>query len=182
MVIVCVCLYIEQLLDIVSPVKATASSTYNSSPDLLLSPQLAIQADSSYVWANCFLSKNESNPWFGLQLKTVTTIFNVQLGVKTQRSGKMPIDFNLTRMANLSVYVSMSSKLVMNSETVCGSPWTYTPSRIIDLDCRRNLSGNYIHVIVPSSSPTYLIICSIVLNKDEGTVYFSYCIPKIVFH
>ena len=168
----CVCLSactVHQM-DILSPVKATASSTYETLSGLRFAPQLAIQADTGYVWANCFISKREQNPWFRLEFKSMASIFNVRLGVITQRSGKMPKDYNLAGMANLSVYVSMSPGLGSSGKTICGSSWTYKQSKIIDLDCGRNLSGKFIHVIVPSSSPTYLLICSIVLNKVDGTV------------
>jgi hypothetical protein len=160
-------------LEIKSPVKATASSTYKIGNEQILSfsPQLAIQADNSDVWANCFLSKKETNPWFRLQLKTVTSIFNVRLGVRMKSSGRMPAGFHLKGMHNLSVYVSRSAKLEINDENLCGSPWTYAPSDIIDMDCGGRLRGKFVYVTVPSSSPVYLIVCNIVLNRDAGTVH-----------
>ena len=100
-----------QLLDILSPVKVTASSTYTEpSSGLQFAPQLAVQADSGYLWANCFLSNMESNPWFQLELKSLTSIFNVRLGVRDKGSARLPDIFPIN-MNTLSVYVTKSSSL-----------------------------------------------------------------------
>ena len=61
LLIVSVCL--EHVLDISSPVKATAS-LYVTSSGMKFAPQLAIQADTARVWANCFIFTKESDPWF----------------------------------------------------------------------------------------------------------------------
>ena len=159
--------YVDQVLDISSPVKVTASSSILISGTRFTS---FIQADTSYVWANCFTSKLEANPWFRLELKSVTSIFNVQLEVRAQSGEELPADYNPTGMANLSVYVSNSGTNRMEKNTLCGNPWAYQNTKMINLNCTRNLRGNFVHVIVPSSSPTYLAICSIVLNRDDGTV------------
>ena len=154
-------------MDISGPVKATASSSYVSSK-LEFSPQLAIQADTSLVWANCFVSKKEPNPWFTLKFKSMTSIFNVWLRVTTIPIYQLPVDFSLRGMDNLSVYVSNSSVLANSGEQPCGSPWRYKSTRTIRLDCGRNPKGKFMHITVPSTSSTYLVICSIVLNKENG--------------
>ena len=157
-------------MDIYSPVKALASSSYETSSGLRFAPQLAIQVDTSFVWANCFISRKEPQPWFSLEFKTMISIFNVRLGVRDQPSGQLPADFNLTGMARLHVYVSNSSIYKGSDETLCGIPWTYEDTKIIDVNCGTKLRGKFVFVMVPSSLPTYLMICSIVFNRDDGTV------------
>ena len=61
LLIVSVCL--EHVLDISSPVKATASS-YVTSSGMKFAPQLDIQADTAPVGANCFIFTKEPDPWF----------------------------------------------------------------------------------------------------------------------
>ena len=161
---------IGKLLEILSPVKATASSSYETSSGLCFAPQLAIQAKTSYVWANCFVSTKEINPWFKLEFKSERHVFNVRLGVRNQASVELPRDYKLTEMASLSVYVSNSSVYDGSNNSRCDSPWKYKNTKIIDFKCGRKLSGKFVHFIVPSSSPVYLLICSIVLNKDDGTM------------
>ena len=139
---------------------------------LKFAPQLAVQAaaDTGYVWANCFISRKENSPWFRLEFKLVTSIFNVRLGVRNQGGGLLPPDFSLQGMTGLSVSVSNSSRYESFDNTCCGCPWAYRATKSIDVTCWRKLSGRYVHVIVLSSSPTYLMICSIVINKADGTV------------
>ena len=158
-------------MDIQSPVKATASSSYKTSSGMSFGPQLAIQADTGYVWANCFISKREPNPWFRLQFISLTAIFNVRLGVRDKNGGKLPGDFDLRGMNNLSVYVSESQDLPKDKTLLCGNSWNYTQTKIIDINCERNLSGHFVHVTVPSSTDTYLLICYIVFNRVDGTVH-----------
>ena len=150
--------------------KATASSLFSNSSGPSFPPELAIQADTSYVWANCFVSKKEPDPWFTLEFNSVTPIVNVRLGVRDRSSEQLPDDYNLQGMTNLSVYVSNSRMNKVVDKTLCGKPWAYRKTKIIDVNCGKTLRGKFIHVIVPSSSPTYLMICSIVLNKDNGTM------------
>ena len=159
-----------RLLDISSPVKVTASSLFSNSSGPNFPPELAIQADTSYIWANCFVSKKEPHPWFTLEFKSVTPIFNVRLGVRDRSSEQLPDDYNLSGMTNLSVYVSNLQGNKVEDKTRCGKPWAYRKIKIIDVNCGKTLKGQFIHVIVPSSSPTYLMICSIVLNKENGTI------------
>ena len=158
------------LLDILSPVNATASSSYKAKSGLRFAPQLAIQADTGYVWANCFASTKQQNPWFTLQFRSLTSIFNVRLGVQDERGGMLPGDYALSGMNKLSVYVSKSSNLPNDKTLLCGSPWNYTQTKIIEMICERKLTGKFMHVTVPSSTRKYLVICNIVLNKDDGTV------------
>ena len=159
-------------MDFSGPVNATASSSYVvPSNSLEFAPQLAIQADTTYVWATCFLSKKESSPWFRLEFKSMTSIFNVWLGVRDEAKGDMPEDFVLNERNNLSVYVSNSSDLELNGEQLCGSSLEYMKTNAIHLDCGPNLKGRFVYVTVPSSSPTYLSICSIILNRENGNVY-----------
>ena len=157
------------LLNLLSSVEASSSSHLTSS-GLKFAPQLAIQADTSDEVADCFISKNESNLWFRLKFKSVTPIFNVRLGVRDQPDKKLPAGFNLTGMAGLFVYVSNSSTYESENATLCGDPWTYEFTRIIDFKCQRKMSGKYLHVIVPPATSTYLMICSIVLNKNDGAL------------
>ena len=159
----------SNLLNLSSSVEASSSSHLKSSK-LEFAPQLAIQADTSDEMADCFISKNESNPWFKLKFKSVTPIFNVRLGVRDQPDKKLPAAFNLTGMAGLSVYVSNLSTYGCEDATVCGDPWTYEFTRIIDFKCQRKMSGKYLNIIVPSATSTYLMICSIALNKNDGTL------------
>ena len=156
-------------MDISSTVKATASS-HVTSPRVDFSPQLAVQADTSHVWSSCFLSKKESNPWLKIEFKSVTHIFNVRLGVRKKGSGQIPVDFNLEGMDKLSVYVSNSSALGSIKGRQCGSPWIYRPTRNILLDCGKDVKGKFVYVTVPSASPTYMIICFIVFNRENGNV------------
>jgi hypothetical protein len=160
----------EQLLDIYSPVSANASSWYKNSSQLEFPPQLAIQADTSDEGSTCFVSKKERNPWFKLDLKDTRAISNVRLVVREKPSDGLPEDFRLGSMDNLTVYVSNSSSLPESSTTRCGSPWRYAKSHggKIILDCGRNLYGQFLHVTVPSSSETYLLICCIVLNHESN--------------
>ena len=146
--------------------EVSSSPEYVTELGLKLAPQLAIQADASDKWANCFVSRKWKDPWFKLRFKSVTSIFNVRLGVRDQPGGNVPADFNLTGMASLSVYVSNSS--TPEKKTLCGSKWTYKSTKIIDFTCQRKLYGNCVHIMVPSSVATYLMICSIILNKDDG--------------
>ena len=155
------------LLNLLSSVEASSLSHLTSS-GLKFAPQLAIQADTSDQLADCFISTNQPNPWFKLKFKSVTPIFNVRLGVSDQPNKNLPSDFNLTKMAGLSVYVSNSATYESEDATVCGDPWKYEFTRIIDFKCQRKMSGEYLHVIVPSATSTYLMICSIVLNRDDG--------------
>ena len=157
-------------LDFLRHVTAKSSSFVISSSKLRFDPTLAIQADTSDEWANCFISTNEPNPWFRLEFKSVTSIFNVRLGIRAQPEGELPAKFNLTGMASLFVYVSNSSNYKSNDPNICGDQWTYEYTKIIDFKCKRNLRGRFVYVTVPSSSPTFLMICSIVLNRDEGTL------------
>ena len=161
----------ENLLDILSPVKATASSSYETQSKMSFGPELAIQADTGYVWANCFVSQKEPNPWFRLQFKSLTEIFNVRLGVRDKIGGELPRDFVLSGMNKLSVYVSESQELPSDETLMCGNSWKYTKSNIIDINCEITLSGHFVHVTVPSSSDTYLIICHILFNSVDGTVH-----------
>ena len=159
-------------MDFSGPVNATASSSYVvPSHSLEFAPQLAIQADTTYVWATCFLSKKESSPWFRLEFKYMTSISNVWLGVRDEASGDMPKDFVQREMNKLSVYVSNSSDLGLNGEQLCGSSLEYMKTNAIQLDCEPNSKGQFVYVTVQSSSPTYLSICSIILNRENGIVY-----------
>ena len=161
-----------ELLDISNSVNATASSVYKipSSPEISFSPRLAIQADSRTAWANCFVSNNELNPWFALEFKSLTTIFNVRLDVRSEY-GKLPEEFQLSGMNNMSVFVSNSTTLGKGSRQVCGSPWNFTVTNSIDVDCGRTLKGRFLNVTVSSKSTKYLLICNIVINRKPGNVY-----------
>ena len=160
----------DQLLNIPSPVSATASSFYVSSTQVKFAPQLAIQADTSRVGSTCFISNKEPNPWFRLDFKEVTTIVNVRLVIREKPSDGLPRDFLLSGMVNLSVYVSNEPALGYDSKLRCGSPWKSDESskRDILLDCRRDLKGQFLYVTVPSNSSTYLLICCIILNRKPG--------------
>ena len=147
--------------------EVSSSPEYATEFGLKFAPQLAIQAAASDKWANCFVSRKMKLPWFKLRFKSVTSIFNVRLGVRDQPGGNVPADFNLTGMASLSVYVSNSSTL--EKKNLCGSKWIYKSTKIIDFTClQRKLYGYCVHIMVPSSVATYLIICGIILNKDDG--------------
>ena len=161
-------LYTGYMLNVSSSVNATASSSYEGTSGVRFVPQLAVQADTGYVWANCFISTKQPNPWFRLEFKSVTFIFNVRLGVKNRGAGKLPAEYSLSGMASLSVRVGNSPSYSGN--TRCGGPWTYNDTKIIDVNCGRTLRGKFVHFLVPSSSRTYLMICSIVINRYNGTV------------
>ena len=163
--------YTGQLLDISSPVTTTASSSYKSPSGLEFTPQLAVQPDTGYMWSTSFISNKEPNPWFSLKFGSVTTIFNLRLGVRTVGGGYLPAEFNLAGMDKLSVYVSNSSTLESSGKQRCGSPWNYAHTNNILLHCGRNLKGQFLHITVPSASPTYLMICFIVLNRENGDAY-----------
>ena len=162
--------FTERWLDISSP---TSSSSFSNSSGLKFPPELAIQADTSYVWANCFVSEKTPHPWFSLEFKSVTSIFNVRLGVRDRSSEQLPHDYSLSGMTNLSVYVSNSRVNKVEDRTRCGSPWEYRKIKIIDVNCGEPMWGKFVHVIVPSSSPTYLMICSIVITRNDGTMNSS---------
>jgi hypothetical protein len=160
-----------ELLDI-SGAKITASShSQVISPTLDLSPELAIQADTSYSYPSCFLSKKEPNPCLTIEFKSLTTIFNVRLGVRKKGSSKIPIDFNLERMDKLSVYVSNSSALGSIGEQQCGNPWVYRQTKNILLDCGKDIKGKFVHITVPSISSTSMLICFIVFNREKGLLH-----------
>ena len=168
----CLC-FTGRLLDISSPVKATASSYNTMETGLhIFAPQLAIQADTSSLWANCFVSKKEVKPWYRLEFKSETSVFNVQLGVR-DGGEQLPTGFNLRGMAKLSVYVSDSSALSHSENQRCGNPWNYSSTEYIIVSCGRILKGRFIHVSVPSTSATYLLICSIVINRENGNMKVS---------
>ena len=166
--------YTGHLLDISSPVTATASSAYVSSSGLEFAPHLAVQPDTGHMWSTCFVSNKELHPWFTLEFRSVTNIFNLRLGVRSLVGGQLPKDFNLSGMDKLSVYVSNSSALKSSSKQLCGSSWNYTHTKNIVLDCGENLKGRYLHIIVPSTSPTYLMICFIVVNRENGNACNSF--------
>ena len=105
---------------------ATASSSFNvNRAEVLFAPELAVQADTSIVWATCFLSNREANPWFRLEFKTVTSIFNVRLSIREppSNSGQASLSISLTDMDHLSVYVSNSSTLTKSNNELCCKPW-----------------------------------------------------------
>ena len=165
--------YTGQLLDLSSPVTATASSWHvndTKSFQIKFPPQLAIQADTGEVTNTCFLSKNESQPWFKIEFKSDVSIFNVRLVVRAETFSYLPEDFVLRGMDNLTVYVSNSSSLGDRNQQRCDNPWKYISTNNILLDCGRNLSGRFVHVTVPSTSPTYLLICCIVFNRENGNI------------
>ena len=54
---------------------------------------------------------------------------------------------------------------------LCDTSEKYGHTKIIDLNCGRNLSGYFVHITVSASSATFFMICNIVLNKDDGTVH-----------
>jgi hypothetical protein len=149
---------------------ATSSSIYKSNSGYLFHPNLAIKADSSSEGTNCFLSKKEESPWLTLELKSETTIFNISVGVKDQSDGLLPSDYTLRGMTSLSVHVSNSKDNKNEIKTRCGDPWTYRMTKSIDLTCRGSLRGKFVHVTVPPSTTTYLAICSIVFNREEGAL------------
>ena len=158
-----------QLLDISSPVTANSSSFYYvASEDLKFAPQLAIQADTTREWATCLVTRKEPNPWFKIEFKSTASIFNVRLVTRRQPVGQLPADYVVSGMDGLSVYVSNSSALGGSGEQRCGNSWQNESTNDILLDCGRTLEGRFVHVTVPSVSPTYLLICSIVLNREEG--------------
>ena len=161
-------------MDISSPVTATASSSFNVNPTgVLFAPELAVQADTSFVWVTCFLSKKEPNPWFKLEFNAVTSISNVRLAVRTPPSGRSPADFSFTGMDQLSVYVSNSSSLTNSSKELCGDPWKATAKTVftIVISCKpKKPKGRFLYVTVPSTNSTYLVLCSIVLNRERGNV------------
>lgn len=169
------CAYLLQcstgrLLETSGPVEATASSTYELCR-IEFSPQLAIQGDTSLGWANCFVSAKEPNPWFTLRFKSLTSVFNVWLKVRKIRKHQLHIDFSLKDMDNLTVYMSNSSVISGSGKQPCGSPWSYKSKRVIELDCGTILKGKFLHITVPSTSPKYLVICSIVLNRENGLLF-----------
>ena len=162
-----------QLLDLSSPVTATASSWYvinTKSLQIGFPPQMAIQADTGQVTNTCFLSKMESQPWFTIEFKSVISIFNVRLVVRAETFSYLPDNFVLRGMDNLSVYVSNSSTLGDRNQQRCDNPWKYISTNNILLDCGENRSGRFVHVTVPSATPTYLLICSIVFNRETGNI------------
>jgi hypothetical protein len=161
----------ESQLAITGPVKVWSSPTFDPKK---FDTRLAVQADTNNVASNCFLSEKQKHPWFRLELKSSTGIFNVRLGVidQSESDGELPSDYTLRGMTNLSVYVGNSTNDKTNDAARCGGPWAYRESMSIDLDCKGSLTGKYVYVVVPSSSPTYLAICSIVLNREEGKAYF----------
>lgn len=169
------CAYLLQcstgrLLETSGPVEATASSTYELCR-IEFSPQLAIQGDTSLGWANCFVSAKEPNPWFTLRFKSLTSVFSVWLKVRKIRKHQLHIDFSLKDMDNLTVYMSNSSVISGSGKQPCGSPWSYKSKRVIELDCGTILKGKFLHITVPSTSPKYLVICSIVLNRENGLLF-----------
>jgi hypothetical protein len=131
-------------------------------------PQLAIQADTGHVTNTCFLSKKQPHPWFKIEFKSVIFIFNIRLVVRNNTFSYLPDDYDLTGMDNLTVYVSNVSTLGDPNEQRCDSPWKYVPTGNILLDCGRNLKGKFVHVTVPSTTAVYLLICSIVFNREKG--------------
>ena len=75
--------------------EVSSSPEYVTELGLKFAPHLAIQAAASDKWANCFVSRKMKHPWFKLRFKSVTSIFNVRLGVRDQPGGNVPADFNL---------------------------------------------------------------------------------------
>ena len=171
-------------MDISSPVTVTASSSFNvNRAEVLFAPELAVQADTSLVWTTCFLSNREANPWFRLEFETVTSIFNVRLSIREPpaKSGQASLSISLTDMDQLSVYVSNSSTLTNTSNTeLCGNPWESSSTKAgatsstIEISCMKDLKGRFLYVTVPSPNATHLVLCSIVLNREDGNVNAYY--------
>ena len=163
------------LLDIYGPVNVMSSSTYRHA-GAVFHPQLAIQADTSHECASCFISKNESNSWFTLQFKSVTSIQNIRLVVRTETSSGLPIDYTQRGMEGLYmfVYVSNSSVVGSSDQRLCRQ-WEYRNARDIVLRCRKGLKGQFVHIAVSSTSPAILIICGIVVNREPGTCLSYIC-------
>jgi hypothetical protein len=94
------------------------------------------------------------------------------LSFRTAPGKSEPSDISLANMDQLSIYVSNSSTLTSNSNEQCGSPWngagTTKTSETIQIDCTRTLKGRFLYVTVPSTNLTYLVLCTIVLNRDKG--------------
>jgi hypothetical protein len=157
------------LVDISSPVTVTASSNYLSPSGMEFAPSLAIQPDTSHTWPSCFISKKEVNPWFTIAFESVISLFNMRLGVRISGGGQLPKDFTLSGMDKLSVYVSNSSTTETSGGQLCGNSWSYAHTKNIMLDCGKNLTGRYVHITLPSTAPTYLLICFMVLNKENGS-------------
>ena len=161
-----------QLLDFSSPVTVNASSFNVSSMGVTFAPQLAIQPDTGAVWSACFISNKEPNPWFRLEFKAVTAISNVRMSMRRTPIVEMPSDFHYNHMNNLSVYVSNSSTLENSDKQPCGSPWRARKVSNIVIDCGEgeDLKGRFLYVTVPSTESTYLLICSIVVNRENGNL------------
>jgi protein tyrosine phosphatase len=155
------------MLDIYSPVKVNSSSTL-SEKSKAFDPQLAIQADTSSVLDSCFISKKEINPWYTLQFTNVTSVFNVRLGVKIRENGTLET-FKLRMMNSLTVYVRQSLEVARNSQQICGSPWKFNRTPFIMFTCERVLKGRFLDIIVDSSKLSQLLICSIVINIENGS-------------
>ena len=126
-------------------------------------PQWAVDRVGSRLWSNCFVSKKEINPWWRLDLGKQETIDDVSLDLRDNDATHQS-DVKKEDMANLTVYVDDNRNTARGSHTLCGTAFTPTSSTgRYNFGCS-SLLGQYIHVIVKSSTATYLALCEVFIN------------------
>ncbi|XP_065834650.1 cell adhesion molecule DSCAML1-like isoform X3 [Oscarella lobularis] len=164
----------DPLIDIYSNATVTSSSVLEDE-GIKFVPQWAVDRVGSRLWSNCFVSKKEINPWWRLDLGQQETIKNVSLDLRDDDSTHQS-DVKKEDMANLTVYVDDNRNTAGGSHTLCGTAFTPTSSTgRYNFGCS-SLLGQYIHVIVKSSTATYLALCEVFINLAAvaGSTYATY--------
>ena len=127
-------------------------------------PQWAVDRVSSRLWSNCFVSKKEMNPWWRLDLGKKQTINLVHIDFRDD-SLSHQLDVKKEDMDGFTVYVDDVSDSTTSGHTGCGSAissFDGTKTRL-HFSCVGR-TGRYIHVIVKSSTATYLALCEVFIN------------------
>jgi len=152
------------LIDI-SP-KVTSSSVYEDE-GILFVPQLAVDRVNSRYWSSCFISKKEMNPWWRLDLGKQETILRVHIDFRDTDISHQS-DVKREDIDDLTIYVDDNSDSASGAHTQCGNPLNPTSGNgLLSVICSSGTIGRYIHIIVKSSTATYLALCEVFVNFGE---------------
>ena len=154
---------LDPLIDIYSNATVTSSSVLEDE-GIKFVPQWAVDRVSSRLWSNCFVSKKEMNPWWRLDLGKKQTINLVHVDFRDD-SLSHQLDVKKEDMDGFTVYVDDVSDSTTSGHTGCGgaiSSFDGTKTRLA-FQCT-GTEGRYIHVIVKSSTATYLSLCEVFIN------------------
>jgi hypothetical protein len=81
---------------------------------------------------------------------------------------QLPRDLVLAEMNDLSVYIKQKESDSLSDHNRCGDKWQSTSTNILELNCGKEMKGYFLRITISSSAKKYLMICNIVLNKDNG--------------